>query len=248
MRSPTHDNDTGEWVRRNAGALVLGGAGLVLAIGALSLGSAVTADGAAGTAAKVADVKQELTAELETAQASLTSVHEELLTSLPDADVERVKADTVQARSVVLTIADSSASRAELAEQQSRLDERFTFWDHTSQALTTFLPVWLENTGPVEQRDTPGTTFQLTWIEVQPVRMAGPDYRYLGVARLDPTESSAAVGKKAELLVFTITTRPEAGITGFEVYQASAATRDAYLAADKPAETTDSRPSSTARS
>jgi hypothetical protein len=241
MQPTTHDNLHREWVHRNNGKLVLCGAGLVLAIGVLWLGSAVTADGAAGTAAEVATAKQELTADLELAETSLTRAHEELLASLPEADVERVKADTAQARSVVLTIANSSASPAELAEQQSRLDKRFTFWNHRSQALTTFLPAWLENTGPPGQRGTPGTTFQLTWIEVHPVRgavrVAGPDYGYVGVARLDPIESSATTGKKAEFLVFTITTGHDEGITGFEVYQASAATRDAYLAAEK----TDSR-------
>lgn len=247
MPSPKHDNLTRDWVRRNQGKLVLGAAGLVLAVGVLWLGSAVTADGAGGTAAKAADVKQRLTADLEAAQKSLTKAHEELLVSLPDANVERVNADTTQARSVVLTIADSSGSNAELAQQQSRLDERFTFWNHTSPALTAFLPAWLENTGRLEQHGTPGTTFQLTSFKAHPVRMDGPDYSYLGVARLDPTESSGSsgsTGKKAEFLIFTFTTGLK-GITGFDVYQASAATRDAYLAAEKAAET-DWVPDSTA--
>lgn len=239
-----HDNPDREWVRRNQGKLVLGAAGLALATGVLWLGSAVTADGAGGAAAKVTSVKQRLTADLEAAETSLTKAHEELLASLPDADVERINADTTQARSVVLTVADSSASTSELAQQQSRLDERFKFWDHRSPALTTFLPAWLENTGSLEQHGNPGTTFQLTSFKAHPVRMDGPDYGYLGVARLDPTESSASTGKKSEFLIFTFTTGLQ-GITAFDVYQASATTRDAYLAAEKAAET-DSVPDSTA--
>lgn len=206
------------FLRRHGGAVLVSAAALLLASGMLSLLGSIAADGAAETAAKVAELKDRYTEDLAAAEADLTTAHEQLLDQLPGAHVERVRRDDRLARSVALAIAESSSSTSDLHALQQRFDARFAGAEPTSRVLTTFLPEWISA--------TEGAHFRLASFESQTIDVRGLDCSYVGVAQLE--QIGADESSPARILLMTYSTSSDGAITALEVDSASDATRTAW--------------------
>lgn len=212
------------WARTHMRGLFVGiCAGLmVLGIGSLVVTWA-SADPVASTEEVEATTSQ-LREDKAAAQQDLREKHQELLSQMSGADVERVERDRETVRDFVLDLAASSSTSRTVHDQQVSLDTRYEVLDSGSPVLTEFLPGWMAS--------REGTVFTLRDLEVDVAGIAGLDYSYTITARLDPVSATG----KTQYLFVTISTAQDGAITTAQAYQADSRSRDELLAADKAAE------------
>lgn len=147
-------------------------------------------------------------------------------------DAERADRDRATARSVLLSLTDSSASSRTVRETQVALDARYGFLGNSSRSLTEFIPEWMAATGAGQGA---GTAYQLADFDADVIAVKGLDYAYAGVARLDPVSVDGKPTAKSEYVVFTFATGQDGTVASFEAYRASARTRDQLAAQTPPA-------------
>ncbi|MFF1880296.1 hypothetical protein ACFVVC_02340 [Pseudarthrobacter sp. NPDC058196] len=219
--------DMKDWVRGRAEKVLVGTTGTLMALSLLSLVPALLADGPAEADATADQSIVQLQGKLEDAQAALQARHAQLLADLPGMDAERPDQDRVTARSVLLSLTDSSASSRTVKETQVALDARYGFLGTSSRTLTEFIPEWMATTSSGQGA---GTAYRLADFDVDVTAVKGLDYSYTGVARLDPVSADDRPTVKSEFVVFTFTTGQDGTVSSFEAYRASGRTRDQLAA------------------
>lgn len=232
--------DAKDWIRERAGKVLVCTTGGLLALSALSLGATVLDDGSADADAQADELIVQLHDDLEQAQDDLDAKHAQLLADLPGLDAERADRDRATARSVLLSLTDSSASSRNTAQAQAALDARHDFLDGSSRTLTEFVPEWMAATGSAQGS---GRTYTLASLDVDVTGVKGLDYSYTGVARLNPVSEDGASTAKSEYVVFTFSTRQDGTVSSFEAYRASSRTRDQIAPAESDASTASPIPS-----
>ncbi|MCQ6272050.1 hypothetical protein M8J71_16385 [Pseudarthrobacter sp. R1] len=224
--------DVKDWVRARAGKVLVCSTGTLLALSLLSLALALLADGSADADAKADQLIVQLQGKQEDAQSALETKHARLLAALPGMDAERADRDRAAARSVLLSLTDSSAASRTVKETQAALDARYAFLGTSSRILTEFIPEWMAATGAGKGA---GTAYQLADFDVDVAAVKGLDYSYIGVARLDPVSADGKSTAKSEYVVFTFATGQDGTVASFEAYRASGRTRDQLVAQRPPA-------------
>ncbi|WP_338675875.1 hypothetical protein V1460_25120 [Streptomyces sp. SCSIO 30461] len=135
-------------LRRPAGKILLGGAGALLVLWVVTLGTGLLSDGPAASDTQADAVVQKLEGNLGDAQAKLATQHTARLVQLPGMDIERVNRDRATGRSLLLSLTDSSTSTRTVKEQQVLLDACHGFLDHRSRVLTIRTRVCESAAGP----------------------------------------------------------------------------------------------------
>lgn len=218
--------DAKDWMRDQAGKIVVCTTGALMALSLVLLGSALAGNGTEDPEARADQIIAQLRDDLEAAQADLDVEHARLLADLPGMDPERAERDRISARSVLLSLTGSSASSRSVEETQAALDARYEFLGPSSRVLAEFLPEWMAATGSDQRL---GTTYRLARLEVDVTGVKALDYSYAGVARLAPVSAEGDSTAKSEHVVFTYATRQDGSMSSFEAYRASSRTRDRLL-------------------
>ncbi len=228
-----------ELLREHAGKVLVIGTALLLTLSVVSLAGSLTADGAAEADAQADALISDLSADRDEANQALWDTHLELVSSLPGVDIERVNRDAEPGRSVLLSFVDASASTRDVRATQQLLDERYAFLDSGSRALSDFIPEWMAATG---SSGGPGTAYEIGELTIDVISVRSLDYRYVGIARLDPIALDDASTTKSEYLVFAYGTDQDGSITDFDIYRTSSRSRDALQAQAQPEEQTTAVP------
>lgn len=213
-------------LRTHANKLMIGGAAVLLAGSVFALGTALTTDGTAAAEADADVLIGQLTETLETAEATLATEHAKLSDTISGADLQRVTEDIVRGRSVLLSLVEPAGSQRSLHDAQLLLDTRYEALTPTSRTLTEFLPTWYDATGTGQGN---GAIYELTSFDVDVTQIAGLDYTYVGVARLDRVEDGNA--NRSEFVLLSFSTNADGDVTAIDAYRASSTTRDAFVAA-----------------
>jgi hypothetical protein len=226
------NEESKEKLRQQAGKILLGGTGVLLALSVVTLGASLPSDDPAAGDAQADALIQKLEGSLGDAQIKLATHHTALMAQLPGMDIERVNRDRATGRSLLLSLTDSSASTRTVKEQQVLLDARYGFLDHESRALTEFVPEWMTETGATKGA---GTTYTLADLDIHVSRVQGLNYSYTGVARLDPVRvgPNQISTANSEFVVFTYSISQDGTVTSLSAYRAAAKTRDALVAASE---------------
>lgn len=220
-------DDIKSWLRPRAGLVLCICTGLALALSLTSLVGTMGSTSQADADAQAQQLIEDLEADLATAQEELQAEHLDLLAQLPGMDIERVRRDQGQGRSLVLTFTGTSTSALPTQEIQQGLDGRYEFLDTSSRSLTEFIPEW--------KAATNGTSYVLGDLDITLQSVQSLDYSYVGLARLDPAKvEGESPTSKSEFVIFTYSTTSDGTVTSFEMYRASSSTRDALLAQDQP--------------
>jgi hypothetical protein len=220
-------DDVKRWARARAGTVMVCTTGALLALSLLALGGAVLGRGSEDADANADRLVARLQGDLEGAQGDRDARHAGLMAQLPGMDPERAASDRATARSVLLSLTETSATSRSTEEAQAALDARYDFLGPGSWTLTGFVPEWMAATAGGQGKRTP---YRLSSVEVDATSVMGLDYAYAGLARLDPVSPDGQGIAKSEFVVFTFSTRQDGMVSAFEAYRASSRTRDQLLA------------------
>jgi hypothetical protein len=229
------------WLRDHAGKVLAGCAAALLTVSLLTLGTSLLGHRSAETDAQARQLVVTLEHDLGTSRSALEAKHEKLLTDLPGVDSARVGRDVAAGRSVLLSLTASSASTRDVQQTQASLDARYDFLHPTSRVLTEFIPDWLATASSAQGVRT---TYALGTLDIDVSGVHGPDYGYVGLARLDPVEASTRNAAPSEYVLFGYSTTPEGTVASFEACRASSRTRDAFAATEKQSSAKVVRPAS----
>lgn len=210
------------WAKAHMRPLFLGICTTVMVLGIASVAAAMSANPVADSR-EVEATKEQLRKERATARQTLDEKHQELLSTIGGADVERVERDSHTIRGFVLDLAATSSTSRTVRAEQISLDTRYEVLDPSSPVLTEFLPGWMAS--------TEGAVLRLGDLEIDVAGIAGLDYSYTVTARLDPVDG----GSKTQYLFVTVSTSQDGSITKVDAYRADNRSRDELLAADEAA-------------
>lgn len=213
-------------LRRRAGTIMVGGAGLLLAASVGTLALPMLGGNSAAAEADAQEAIAELRTQADEAEDELATKHEQLLAKLPGADVERVARDRATGRGLLLTLTGTSSSTRSVAETQALLDARYKVLGPDSRALTEFVPEWMSATGAAQGS---GTVYRISDLSIDVGGISGLDYSYVGVARLDPVVLDEDEAGPSEFVLLSFSTAQDGTVTRLDVYRTETKSRDALL-------------------